>query len=129
MPEESVRILTTVGKWMDRNGQSIYRTEKCQPRRSNYAGFTRNGNTLYMHIHFWPGEVATIGGMMTKVKSARLLATGKEVKVEQDKFRVRFMGLPAAAPDDPVTTIAIECEEEPRQDTDFVRKERPRLNV
>ncbi len=129
VPEESVRILTTVGKWMDRNGQSIYRTEKCQPRRSNYAGFTRNGNTLYMHIHFWPGEVATIGGMMTKVKSARLLATGKEVKVEQDKFRVRFMGLPAAAPDDPVTTIAIECEEEPRQDTDFVRKERPRLNV
>ena len=129
VPEESVRILTSVGKWMDRNGQSIYRTEKCQPRRSNYAGFTRNGNTLYMHIHFWPGEVATIGGMMTKVKSARLLATGKEVKVEQDKFRVRFMGLPAAAPDDPVTTIAIECEEEPRQDTDFVRKERPRLNV
>ena len=129
VPEESVRILTTVGKWMDRNGQSIYRTEKCQPRRSNYAGFTRNGNTLYMHIHFWPGEVATIGGMMTKVKSARLLATGKEVKVEQDKFRVRFMGLPAAAPDDPVTTIAIECEEEPRQDTDFVRKERPRLNA
>ncbi len=129
VPEESVRILTSVGKWMDRNGQSIYRTDKCQPRRSNYAGFTRNGNTLYMHNHFWPGEVATIGGMMTKVKSARLLATGKEVKVEQDKFRVRFMGLPATAPDDPVTTIAIECEEEPRQDTDFVRKERPRLHV
>ena len=66
---------------------------------------------------------------MTKVKSARLLATGKEVKFEQDKFRVRFMGLPANAPDDPVTTIAIECDEEPRQDTDFVRKERPRLHV
>ncbi len=129
IPEESVRIMTSVGKWMDRNGQSIYQTEKCQPRRSNYAGFTRNGNTLYMHNHFWPGETATIGGMKTKVKSARLLATGKELKVVQDEFRVRFTGLPAAAPDDPVTTIAIECDGEPRQDTDFVRKERPRHNV
>ena len=129
IPEESVGILTSVGKWMDRNGQSIYQTEKCQPRRSNYAGFTRNGNTLYMHIHFWPGETATIGGMKTKVKSARLLAGGKEVKVVQDEFRVRFTGLPATAPDTPVTTIAIDCEDVPRQDTDFVRKERPRHNV
>ncbi len=56
IPEESVRILTAVGKWMDRNGESIYDTETCQPRRSNYAGFTRKGNTLYMHVHFWPGE-------------------------------------------------------------------------
>ena len=126
IPEESVRIMTTVGRWMDKNGKSIYQTEKCQPRRSNYASFTRNGNTLYMHNYFWPGEAATIGGMMTKVKSAHLLATGKEVKFEQDQFRVRFVGLPEKAPDDPVTTIAIECDAEPHQDTDYVRKERPR---
>jgi alpha-L-fucosidase len=129
VPEESVRILTSVGKWMDRNGASIYNTEKCQPRRSNYAGFTRNGNTLYMHIHFWPGETAAIGGLRTKVKSARFLATGKEIRFEQDEFRVRFLGLPAAAPDEPVTTLAIECDGEPLQDTDFVRTERPRRNV
>ena len=129
IPDDSVRIMTSVGKWMEKNGKSIYQTERCQPRRSNYASFTRNGNTLYMHNYFWPGDTATIGGLMTKVKSAHLLATGKEVKFEQDKFRVRFTGLPEKAPDDPVTTIAIECEEEPRQDTDFVRKERPRIKA
>jgi alpha-L-fucosidase len=63
---------------------------------------------------------------MNKVQSARLLATGKDVKFDQDKFRVRFLGLPEKAPDEPVTTIAIECDGEPRQDMDFVRKERPR---
>jgi alpha-L-fucosidase len=63
---------------------------------------------------------------MNKVQSARLLATGKPVKFEQDKFRVKFVGLAEKAPDDPVTTIAIECDGEPKQDTDFVRKERPR---
>jgi len=129
IPEESVRILTSVGKWMDRNGQSIYKSEKCQPRRSNYASFSRTGDTLYMHIHFWPGDTPVIGGLRSKVKSARLLATGKEIKFEQDDFRVRFPGLGEKAPDDPVTTIAIECDGEPRQDTDYVRKERPRLHA
>ena len=37
--------------------------------------------------------------------------------------------LDAEAPDHPVTTIAIECESEPLQDTDFVRRERPRNTV
>ncbi|HUA59670.1 MAG TPA: alpha-L-fucosidase, partial [Verrucomicrobiae bacterium] len=129
VPEPSVQILSTVGSWMDRNGQAIYNTEVCQPRRSNYAGFTRRGNTLYMHIHFWPGDTATIAGLMTPVKSARLLASGKTVRFEQDRFRVRFTGLGESAPDEPLSTIAIECEGEPRQDTDFVRRERPRLKA
>jgi alpha-L-fucosidase len=127
IPEESVKIMTAVGKWMEKSGKSIYDTDVCQPRRSNYASFTRKGNTLYMHIHFWPGETAILGGLMNKVQGARLLASGKPVKFEQDKFRVKFTGLPAAAPDDPVTTIAIDCDGEPRQDTDFIRKERPRV--
>jgi alpha-L-fucosidase len=80
-----------------------------------------------MHIYYWPADTPVIGGLMSKVKSARLVATGKEIKFEQDRFRVRFPGLPEKAPDEPLTTIAIECDGEPRQDTDFVRKERPRV--
>jgi alpha-L-fucosidase len=129
IPEESVKILTSVGKWMDRNGPAIYQSEKCQPRRSALAGFTRKGNTLYMHVHFWPGEAVSLGGLMNQVKSARLLASGHDVKFEQDKFRVRFLNLPAKAADEPVTTIAIECDGAPKQDTDFVRKEHVRLKA
>src|SRR5215831_4827563 len=124
VPEESVRILTTVGKWMEKSGKSIYDTDVCQPRRSNYASFTRKDNTLYMHVHFWPEEIVSLGGLQVPVKSARLLATGKPVKFVQDKFRVQFTGLPDKAPDDPVTTIAIECDGVPHQDTqDFVRNQ------
>jgi alpha-L-fucosidase len=129
IPEESVRIMTEVGQWLGRNGAAIYTSEQCQPRRSNYASFTRKGNTLYMHVHFWPGDTVALSGLMTGVKSARLLASGNEVKFQQDRFRVRFTGLPNEAPDHPVTTIAIECEAEPRQDNNFVRNERPREGV
>lgn len=129
IPEESVQVLTQVGQWMNRNGESIYVTDRCQVRRSEFANFTRQGNTLYMHVYFWPGETVALAGLMTKVKSARLFASEREVKFEQDRFRVRFTGLPEEAPDHPVTTIAIECESEPTQDTMFVRRERPRNGV
>jgi len=126
IPEESVRILTEVGHWMSRNAESIHTQDVCQPHRSNYAAFTRKGNTLYMHVYFWPGDTVALAGLKTGVKSARLLASGQQVKFLQDRFRVRFTGLPKEAPDRPVTTLAIECESEPIQDTDFVRRERPR---
>ncbi len=72
IPDESVRILTAVGKWMEKNGPSIYESERCQVRSSQFAGFSRKGNTLYMHVHFWPGETVALGGLTNKVKSARL---------------------------------------------------------
>jgi alpha-L-fucosidase len=129
IPEDSVRVLTQVGQWMNRNGESIYVTDRCQVRRSEFANFTRQGNTLYMHVYFWPGETIALAGLMTKVKSARLFASGQQIKFEQDRFRLRFTGLPEEAPDHPLTTIAIECEAEPTQDTMFVRRERPRNGV
>jgi alpha-L-fucosidase len=126
VPQEAVNILATVGRWLERNGESIYGADPCQPRRSNYAGFTRRGNTLYMHVHFWPGESFAMAGLLVPAKSVRLLASGQRVAFQQDKLRIRFTGLPATAPDDPVTTLAIECEGEPRQDQYLVRNERDR---
>jgi len=126
IPEECVKIMTTVGKWMDGNGYTIFRSDLCQPRRSTYASFTRTGNTLFMHVHFWPGETVCISGLRTKVKSAKLLATGKPVKFDQDDFRTRFLGLPQRAPDDPISVIEIECESEPVQDADWLRENLPR---
>ena len=82
--------------------------------------------SLFMHVHFWPGDPLAIGGLLVPVKSARLLAGGQKVAFEQDGLRVRFTGLPQRAPDEPVSTLAIECEGEPRQDQYRVRKERER---
>jgi alpha-L-fucosidase len=126
IPEESVRILNTVGAWMDRNGAAIYDTERCRVTNSAFANFSRKGNTLFIHVHFWPGQTVSIGGLQTKVQSAKLLASGKEVAFKQDDFRVQFTNLPAAAPDDPVTVIAAECASEPVQDLVNTRMNRPR---
>ena len=75
---------------------------------SEFADFTRKGNTLYMHVHFWPGETVALGGLVNRVLSAKLFASGQPVEFEQEQFRVRFKGLPKTAPDHPVTVLAIE---------------------
>jgi len=129
VPEESVRILTEVGQWMDTNGHTIYESDPCQVRRSNYASFTRKGNTLYMHVHFWPGEYVAISGLKCRVHSAKLLKSGAEVKFTQNEFQTKLTGLPQRAPDFPLTTIALECDAEPTQDTLFVRENKPREGV
>jgi alpha-L-fucosidase len=126
VPGESVEVLETVGAWLARNGEAVYGAERCQLTRSRYAMFTRRGHTLYMNVHFWPGDTAVICGLETPVRSARLLATGQSVAFTQDRQRTVFEGLPREPPDSPVTTIAIECDGVPEQDQYIVRRERER---
>ncbi|HUZ47316.1 MAG TPA: alpha-L-fucosidase [Terriglobia bacterium] len=143
VPEEEVRTLEAVGKWMNRNGPTIYDAEPFEGGGAPFANFTRKGNTLYVHVHFWPANtpaanwlsffrpttVVAIGGLRTKVKSARLFASGKKVDFRQDDISVQFTGLPAKAPDDPVTVIEVECESVPSHDGVYVREHRKRYKV
>ncbi|HUY13864.1 MAG TPA: alpha-L-fucosidase [Terriglobia bacterium] len=129
IPEESVKVLTATGAWMKKYGSTIYGSDPCQVNSSVYAGFTRKGNTLYMHVYFWPGSYVAISGLMTKVKSARYLATGEKINFQQTDFQLKLTGLPVQPPDEPATVLAIECEAEPVQNTLYVRENRPRDGV
>jgi len=129
IPPSSVEILTSAGKWMDSHSPLIHKADVCKVTRSNYALFTRQGNTLFMHTHFWPGKELAIGGLQQKVLSAKMYTTGQPVKFEQGEWRVRFTGLPEAAPDPLVTTLAIECDGEPTQDQLAIRVHRKREGV
>jgi len=143
VPEESVLILAEVGKWMARNGAAIYGCERCRQDWHPYANFTRKGNTLYIHVHFWPAQTigtaalpfeqppttVAVGGLRSKVTSARLLVSGSAVKVEQDDIAARFVGLPAEAPDQPATVIVAECDSEPVMSGLYVREHRVRDGV
>jgi alpha-L-fucosidase len=129
IPEPSIEILSAVGKWMDKHGELVRKAQPCQVKRSEFAQFTRQGNTLYVHAYFWPGETLAVGGLKQKVLSAKLYPSGQPVKFEQEEFRVRFTGLPASAPDPLVTTVAVECDGEPLQDQNAIRVNRKRENV
>ena len=129
IPEPSVHIMQKMGEWLRRHGDTIYGVPRCKMQWSMFADFTSRGNTLYTHVYFWPGETVAIGGVKTKVLSAKLKASGKPVKVEQTDTYVRFTGLPAAAPEEPITVIEAQCDGEPVQDLEWVRANRQRFDV
>jgi alpha-L-fucosidase len=129
IPQESIDALTTAGRWMDQHGELIHKAEFCRVTHSQFACFTRTGNKLFVHVHFWPGDTVAVGGLKNKVIAAKLHPSGEPLKVQQDEFRVQFTGLPAAAPDPLVSVIEVECDGEPVQDSDNVRRNRPRLAV
>jgi len=87
--------------------------------------FTRTGNTLFAQVHYWPGETVVIGNLLNKVTSVKMQGSNEPVKFEQDDYRVRLVGLPKQAPE-LVTTFAIECDSEPRQNNEAKRAEKPR---
>jgi alpha-L-fucosidase len=115
IPEPSVRILGEVGQWLTRNGAAIYATDKCLFLHGDICGFTRKENRLFIHVYFWPGETVTVGGVKTEVRSAKLLASNQEVSYRQKGRQLIFSGLPAQAPDAPVTVIVAECASVPVQ--------------
>jgi alpha-L-fucosidase len=110
---------------MAQHGDTIRLSDNCQPRRGNYLSYTRRGNTLYAHVHYWPGETVVIANLLNKVTAVTMHGANTPVKFEQDDFRVRLVGLPKHAPE-LVTTFALECDSEPRQSHEGKRAEKPR---
>lgn len=129
IPEQSVEILTAVGKWMNTHADLVHHADHCTVKRSEVATFTRRDNTLFVHVYAWPGETFGIGGLGPKVLSAKMVPSGKPVLFEQSEFRVRLHGLPTTAPDPLVTTIALEMDSVPAQDNLAVRINRKRESV
>lgn len=144
VPAASVRILETVGRWLEGNGRAIYGADGgASVSFGNYENFTRKGNMLFVHVYFWPSgtpaaewlsfyrpqTVVAFGGLNAKVLSAKVLKTGEKIKFAQDEISVRLTGLPASAPDDPVTVLELECDRPPVVDHHSIRGKWRRYGV
>jgi alpha-L-fucosidase len=125
VPAASAERLQTIGRWLQRNGEAIYATQRCNFPHGNVGVYTRKRNTLFVHIYFWPGQRMTVGGVKFKVCSARFLASGLPVKVTQRGTQLIFSNLPAQSPGNPITVIAAECDREPVQDALSSRADPP----
>lgn len=117
VPEPTVRILQSVGDWTRRNGPAIYGSRKSWVNLAMGALFTRTGNTINVHVTSWPGTSFTIGGIHEPPKGARLLASGKRVGAVLEGSRLVLSGLPAQAPDQPITVIAVDFDKAPVQNS------------
>jgi hypothetical protein len=78
---------------MERNGQTIYQAEPCRVHSSEFAGFTRKGNTLIYARAFLAGRDGGAGRIEEQGEiGAAVGRAARPVEFEQEQFRVRFTG-------------------------------------
>ncbi len=105
VPEKSCEILNEVGKWLDKNGESIYSSNRklCFPYENRWGKITGNDHKLFLHVFEYPKfpyEIL-VTGLKTKIDKVYLLATGEPLVFYQsyeparDEYRFRVI-LPAA---------------------------------
>jgi len=84
IPQESVDILTEVGKWMAMNGESVYGCGAASLAKPDWGRYTQKGNVIYAH---WMnpnlGELNAKGIEGDLVKNIYLLKSGGELKYQK----------------------------------------------
>lgn len=120
VPEEAYERLIPVGKWIEKNGEAFYGKVDRVGRKLEWVptgNWSLKGNTAYFWCNRWPGKELAIGGLLTKLERASLLATGEPVDFEQTENRLIMRGLPESNPDQiaGVSVIKLEFESEPQQ--------------
>jgi alpha-L-fucosidase len=110
---EFVDCLETVGRWMDANSQSIYGCGRAEYPKPEWGYYTQNGKMLYAHILNRPVGPIALLNLANKVRKARLLSDGSEVKMSKpwnvgDNAKDAFLHLPNKLPDPLDTVVAME---------------------
>lgn len=80
IPEESIHILADIGKWMEKNGESIYGCSSCNHMKPDWGRYTQKGNTIYAHW-LYPnlGQLNARGVDAARVKNVYVLYSGAEL--------------------------------------------------
>jgi alpha-L-fucosidase len=112
--------LITIGRWLEKHGEAIYGSQRCDLPQDNEPGAhhgrcTRRGNTAYLLVFRWPGSELLLPLVQTTPRRARIVGSDQSVQLQHDRAngRLALTGLPADPPDPHVTVIAVEFDGEP----------------
>lgn len=105
------QILDSVGKWMDINAESIYKTTKTPLPFQNWGVSTRKGNLLYLQVFNWPKDGKLIvSGLKSDIKKAYLLsdASKRSLAVKRAGPLDVQLSVPLKAPDKVSSVMVLE---------------------
>jgi alpha-L-fucosidase len=113
IPEESVRSMQAIGRWMDVNSEAIYETAASLFEAPAWGRYTRRPGVIYAHVFEWPkdGRLA-VPVRKSQIKEVCLLADAKTpLKIETDGEGVIII-LPQQAPDAIASVVKISYQEQ-----------------
>jgi alpha-L-fucosidase len=114
IPQKSVRILTEVGQWMDKNSESIYGTTGSPIGRQKWGCCTAKPGKLYLHVFNWPkNQKLIVPNLKSRVESAHLLADPKtklkltHIQNKIPEINLHVLNLPPNPPNKHNSVIAL----------------------
>lgn len=105
------KILEGIGKWMQKNGESIYGTTASGLPLQSWGVSTLKGNKLYLHIFHWPSDGKLyVGGLKSSIGKTFLLTDPRRVFSSQkiNSGEDVLIGLPKKAVDTISTVLVVE---------------------
>ena len=83
-PDRALATLAEMGRWMDKNGRSIYGCGPAGLPKPDFGRYTRRGDRLYAHIfENTVGPLPLFGVDKDRILSIRRLADGSEVELSR----------------------------------------------
>ena len=81
IPEESLKRLAEIGRWLKDNGAAIYGAGPAGEGLKPPPGclYTRNGSRLFLHVLDWPYMAVRLPGLNGRLKGAYLLRDGSRL--------------------------------------------------
>jgi alpha-L-fucosidase len=79
---EFIERLRGVGKWVERNGESIYGTRGGPLPPTSWGATTQRPGKIYVHVMDYAGDLLALS-KLPPVKSAKVLTSGAKVEVTQ----------------------------------------------
>lgn len=117
IPDQAQQILSQVGDWLKRNGESIYDASDRHSLSFNLWGpVSVQGNHLYLHLQNYWGNELIVGGLIPNVLEAKVLSTGQPLTVTRRNHQTILTDLPAQSPDDIMTVIKLTLDAKPEHD-------------
>jgi alpha-L-fucosidase len=91
-----VKRLAEMGEWLGEYGKTIYGTRGGPWKPTKSLASTRKGNTIYLHLLGWNGEMITLPNIPRTIIRSSVL-TGGTARVQQAARTISIRGDPAAA--------------------------------
>ncbi|MCX6303059.1 MAG: alpha-L-fucosidase [Bacteroidia bacterium] len=104
---EFISTLQEMGKWMEKNGETIYGTRGGPVTPRAWGVTTQKKNKIFVHIMSLEDNNLLIPDFGKKVKSITLFSSGAKLKFKQDAFGITIT-VPAESVDEIDTILVIE---------------------
>lgn len=116
-----VKVLTEIGSWLKKFGESIYGTRGGPYRNGRWGGATSRGNIVYIHIAQWEGDHIALPPLPAKILRSTVL-TGGKAEVTQSPQGV-IIRMPVERQDRINTIVKLEIDK-PADQMDPIQVER-----